>query len=400
MPEPDVRTQKMISVLTPEVRQQIDRLRMRYALWEGKCLLGYDDHGPWGHWDLIPHVPIHRSRIYTGTPHTGSYNHQSQLTKFRGKYYFAFCNGLVDEGEPGQRAMLASSEDGIHWSEAECLVPGDVDAGMWRSTIGLYSDESQLVAWTHAYWDKVRSTEPGMNATGPATKIRLDAYVSTDGHNWEPHEDLGEGFNLASQCFIEAPRLTQDGTLLTGGTVGGGAAALRWNPDSPATAPQIVPLGDSESGGTFPVGEASWYQTDDGRIWMYWRDEAASLRLHLSLSEDDGETWTPPTITDFPDAVSRVYAGRLPDGRFYLIGNTYPKLCDRTHLMIAISDDGAKFSKIYTLLDDPTTQRVRGTLKLDGYQYPCGLVDDDKLLIGYSINKEDIECGIVNVSDL
>jgi len=395
MPEPDVRTQKIVSVLTPEVKAQIDRLRMRYALWEGKCLLGHDDYGPWGQWDLIPHVPMQRSRIYTGTPHTGSYNHHAQLTKFQGKYHFAFSNGIADEEEAGQRTMLSTSEDGIHWSEAQCIVPADVDAGMWRNTIGLYSDDSQLVAWTDTKWDKVRSTEPGMSSCGPATKSRLDAYVSSDGENWEPREDLGDDV-----VFFEAPRPTQDGTVLTGGSAQGGAVALRWDADDPASPPEILPLGKSESGGSFPYGEATWYQTDDGRIWMYWRDEAASLRLYLSLSEDDGNTWTPPTITDFPDSVSRVYAGRLSDGRFYLIGNAYPKLLDRMHLMIAISEDGAKFSKIYTLLDDPTAQRVRGTLKLDGYQYPCGLVDGDKLLIGYSINKEDIECGIVNISDL
>ena len=68
--------------------------------------------------------------------------------------------------------------------------------------------------------------------------------------------------------------------------------------------------------------------------------------------------------------------------------------------MIAITDDGAKFNKIYTLLDDPTAQRVRGTLKIHSYQYPCGLADGDRLLVDYSINREDIECGIVDIADL
>ena len=390
-----MRAEKMISLLTDEVNEQIRRMRMEYAAWEGGSLRGYDDHGPWGRWEKRPRVPIERRRIYTGTPQTGSYNHHAQLNKFRGKYYLAFSNGFADEAEPGQRIMLASSADGLNWSEAECIIAGDADRGMWRTTIGLYADEARLVTWSVTRWDKVRDPRPGMSATGAATKQRLDAFVSSDGESWEPHEGLAGDVR-----FFEAPRPTQDGTLLTGGTAQGGAAALRWAADNPASAPEIVPLGRSESGGSFPYGEATWYQTDDGRIWMYWRDEAASLRLYLSLSEDDGETWTAPMITDFPDSMSRVYAGRLSDGRFYLIGNAYPKLLDRMHLMIAISEDGAKFSKIYTLLDDPTAQRVRGTLKLHGYQYPCGLVDGDKLLIGYSINKEDIECGIVQIADL
>ncbi len=396
MPEPDVHTEKMISVLTPEVSAQVRRLRMRYALWESGCLTGYDDHGPWGHWDLVPHVPIQRRRIYTGFPEAGSYNHHSQLVKFKGKYHFIFSNGIVDEEEAGQRTMLSTSDDGRHWSQAKCIIPGDVERGMWRNTIGLYTDGSQLVAWTQTNWDKVRSTEPGMSSTGAATKRQIDAYVSTDGENWVPHENIApEVF-----CFFEAPRLTQAGTLLTGGTALGGAAALRWTPANIVGPPEVIPIPATETGGVFPYGEATWYQTNDGCIWTYWRDEGGSCRLYLSLSEDDGQTWTPPLITEFPDSMSRVYAGQLPDGRFYLIGNAYPKLLDRMHLMIAISEDGAKFSKLYTLLDDPTAQRVKGTLKCHGYQYPCGLVDGDKLLVGYSINKEDIECGIVQVADL
>jgi len=147
-------------------------------------------------------------------------------------------------------------------------------------------------------------------------------------------------------------------------------------------------------------GEGTWYQTDDGTIFLYTRDEGQSLHLYVAVSEDDGLTWTAPTLSDFPDSMSRVYAGRLPDGRFYLAGNSYLKLLDRMHLMISISKDGYKFDKMYTLLDDPTAQRRKGLLKCHGYQYPCCLIDGDKMLIGYSINKEDIECGIINLADL
>ena len=132
----------------------------------------------------------------------------------------------------------------------------------------------------------------------------------------------------------------------------------------------------------------------------YTEDDWVGTHAHVVRSTDDGKTWGPMFMTDFPDSMSRVYAGRLPDGRFYLIGNSFPKLLDRMHLMISISEDGAKFSKMYTLVDHPTAQRVKGTLKVHGHAYPCGLVDGDRLLVGYSVNKEDIECGIVELADL
>ena len=49
-------------------------------------------------------------------------------------------------------------------------------------------------------------------------------------------------------------------------------------------------------------------------------------------------------------------------------------------------------------LTEPTAQRAAGLLKVHGYQYPCCLVEPDRLLVGFSINKEDIECGIVDTT--
>ena len=46
------------------------------------------------------------------------------------------------------------------------------------------------------------------------------------------------------------------------------------------------------------------------------------------------------------------------------------------------------------------TSEALGTLKNDGYQYPSCLVDGERLLIGYSVNKEDMEVGIVDTKAL
>ena len=44
------------------------------------------------------------------------------------------------------------------------------------------------------------------------------------------------------------------------------------------------------------------------------------------------------------------------------------------------------------------TASFRVTPVPNGYQYPCCLVDGDNLVVGYSVNKEDIECGIVDAT--
>ncbi len=75
-----------------------------------------------------------------------------------------------------------------------------------------------------------------------------------------------------------------------------------------------------------------------------------------------------------------------PDGRFYQVGNSTRVLMDRNFFAISLSDDGAKFNKMYQLVTELTKQRFQGHLKCDGYQYPSCLVDGDKLLIVSSID--------------
>jgi len=73
---------------------------------------------------------------------------------------------------------------------------------------------------------------------------------------------------------------------------------------------------------------------------------------------------------------------------------------DRNFFALSLSDDGAKFHTLYQLVSEPTHQRFQGHLKCHGYQYPSCLVDGDRLLIGYSVNKEDIEVGILDTRRL
>ncbi len=68
------------------------------------------------------------------------------------------------------------------------------------------------------------------------------------------------------------------------------------------------------------------------------------------------------------------------------------------HLLVALSDDGRKFTRQYTLVEGETTRRVNGRHKEDGYHYPNCIVDGDHLVLTYSVNKEDIEVATVDMS--
>ena len=121
-------------------------------------------------------------------------------------------------------------------------------------------------------------------------------------------------------------------------------------------------------------------------------------RLALNWSGDGGETWSPIVSTTFQNTFSRAHAGRLSDGRFYIIGNNFDQFLNRLYMQVAVSDDGECFDRMYTLLEGPTTRRVPGRHKEDGYHYPNSIVDGDKLLVVYSVNKEDIEVAVVDTT--
>ncbi len=133
---------------------------------------------------------------------------------------------------------------------------------------------------------------------------------------------------------------------------------------------------------------------------MYQRDFTGSCRLGLTWSDDRGDTWSDLLPTNFPNSLSRAFVGRLPDGRYYIVGNNYDILLNRKHMLIALSDDGYVFNKQYKLIGGNTTRRVNGRHKEDGYHYPNCYAEDDKLFVIYSVNKEDIEVGIVDTGKL
>ena len=62
---------------------------------------------------------------------------------------------------------------------------------------------------------------------------------------------------------------------------------------------------------------------------IFWRDESQSGRVWVNHSSDGGRTFSDPMISDIPDAMSRNYAGRLPDGRYYLCSNANATLHNR-----------------------------------------------------------------------
>ena len=102
----------------------------------------------------------------------------------------------------------------------------------------------------------------------------------------------------------------------------------------------------------------------NGRLQVLMRTHNA--RLATSFSSDNGDTWTPVTLSEVENNQSGTDAVTLKDGRHALIYNNFETLPltkkgVRTPVSIALSDDGAHWHHALTLEDSP----------IDQYSYPA-----------------------------
>jgi len=390
-----IETRPTAILLSPQVKSQLARLQMRQAMWEAGCLMTYEDHGPQGEKELFPRLPFPRSMVSRGSRLHGNYQHHSQLAKFKGRYYLAWSNGFGDEEAPGQQILIASSVDGLQWTPPAPVLPRQAKENLVHNCVGLLGTADELLLYSWSEVAERAAAVPGMHRIEPATS-RVDLYASRDGKQWALRTPRLVLPGKSHAAMFEAPRPASDGTFLCGGAQSG-PVVFRWKADRLAEPPEVVRVPPAPDA-SFPYGEATWYQARDGLLVMFWRDESQSCRLFVNFSIDHGRTWSAPIISDIPNSMQRVYAGAISDGRVYLLNDANPRLLDRRQLTIALSNDGRSFDRIWMLIDDPTRQRHPGLLKAHGWQYPCALADGDRLLVAYSVNKEDIECGVLDLA--
>jgi hypothetical protein len=357
-------------------------------------------------------LPVERAWIYR--PHTAwFYSHHPHLTWFDGRHYAIWSNGRRDEDAPGQRVLIASSEDFLHWSEPAPLLdtlPGEHGEQVLTAA-GFHQCDGQLVAYAGTYEYRPECLdEKGQRCPGDKghTNTTLLAVTSRDGQNWSNPTDL----NLPI-VPNHGPQPTASGRLIISGNISfpytDDPCGLRnWHMTGvyPESVADTV-VDDSEgfwqvqAAAGWPNGlcEGSFYQTDDGILHMLLRTNTE--RLWLTESRDDGTTWSPPQPTEFSDNATKFHFGRLPDGRFYYVGCPDPEpRWQRSPLVLSLSENGKCFDRHFILAGDstPYEQCAKGLHKGGDYGYPHTLVHDGCLHIIVSRRKEAIE--VLRVQDV
>jgi hypothetical protein len=327
-----------------------------------------------------------------------TYSHHASITFFRDRFHAVWSNGRQDEDAPGQRVLTSSSADFAHWSEPRPLIDSVTDeTGVERvlTAAGFHQHEGTLVAYFGNYGPNKETTQ-------------LQAVTTTDGETWSPVRDMGIPVNpnhppqpTGSGRLIIAGNIsfpyTDDPSGLTGWRMVGiyppaMAATIK---DDPASFWDVA----RDQGWQTALCEGSFYQTDDCVLHMLLRGTGKHRhRLWLSESHADGATWSPPVETDFSDTDAKFHFGRLPDGRFYSVGN--PIGGGRTPLVLSLSVDGTQFAEHVVLGENCYAQRQTGRWKGGEYGYPHTLVHGGFLYTIISRQKEAVEVLRVRLGDL
>jgi predicted neuraminidase len=327
-----------------------------------------------------------------------TYSHHQSITFFKGRFYAIWSNGRQDEDAPGQRVLMSTSKDFKTWTTPRPLVDSVVENGVERvlTAAGFHQHNGTLVAYFGNYGPHKETT-------------RLQAVTTTDGERWSAVREMDVPVNPN-----HPPQPTASGRLIIAGNISfpftddpSGLAGWRMTgiypkemaatiKDDPTSFHEVA----QKQGWSAHLCEGSFYQTDDGVLHMLLRNTGKTNArcLWLTESRDNGATWSAPVETEFSDTNAKFHFGRLPDKRFYYVGNPVGR--DRTPLVLSLSRDGVMFDRHFILGDTHYEQRKPGHAKGGQYGYPHTLIHDGYLYVIVSRRKEAVEVLRVSLAEL
>ncbi len=349
----------------------------------------------------LPKLAVESQMIYKAwSPWT--YSHHAHIAHFQGRFYVMFSNGWIDEDDVGQRVMFSTSDDFRSWSTPTPLVDTQMGEhwGLTFTAGGWHVHQDTLVAYIGEYeYDVPPGTrKPDHIQETPHKNTRTWAMTTRDGCTWSKPIPI-----IERMIPNHGPQPTRSGRLIMAGGMmfpytDDPAGLTGWTPTGIYPRDMPHPYVDDSTGfwdaapyldpGRPVTNEGAFFQTDDGALHMFLRTRTGYL-WHTT-SDDDGKTWSPPGPTQFTDSVAKFHLGRLPDGRFYYVGNPSTRREYRTLLVLSLSEDGEDWTRSFILRNEETAPVFEGTYKDHGYQYPHTMILDGFLYVVYSINKEDI----------
>ena len=330
------------------------------------------------------------------TPAVGwGYAHHPHIAHFKGTFYATFSQGRENEDDCGQRIMLSTSKDGLSWSTPEPLIDSvqGKESELVLVNAGVYTDGNRLIVYYGSYEYRADTLRgPNLRPLEDAHRIDYAMHLvsTTDGSTWSAPQKMTIPFG----CNFGPLPLQSGRLLMCGGTT------YPYTDDPTGLSGFItgkIDGAEAVSRGAKIINEGSFFQTDDGVIYMMLRTNTKFL--WCSRSEDNGATWSKAYQTNFTDCSTKFQFGRLPDGRFFYVGSPIPG-SDRNPLMLCLSEDGQNFNRQFILRSEAYKQQIPGLYKGGVYGYPSTVIADGYMYVIYSKHKEAIEVTRVALSML
>lgn len=316
--------------------------------------------------------------VINPTDATWKFQLHNYLLHHEGRFWCMWSQGPPIEDEPTQHIRYSTSKDGLKWSEAKVLV-GPPKEGYAYIARGFWVRDGELLALVAHF--------KGKGAFGADKELQLQAMAwNGTKETWEPK---GKVFDNAINNFPPQKLPTGDWmmtrrdsrfnvSMLIGGTKG----IDDW---------KSFPVIERNKVKGFSPDEPIWWQQPDKSLIGLFRDNGGSQRLYRAVSKDNGQTWSLPVLTNFPNSSSKIFSIQTSAGYRVLLSNSNPSL-GRRHLNLSISEDGAIFTRM-ARLDIPDVPAAT-------YQYPHAIEHDGHLLIAFSRKKTQTEIIKVSLRDL
>lgn len=343
--------------------------------------------------------------VFQPTETTDHYSNGVVLAAFKGSLYCMWQSASKNEDYPDTWvAWSKSSDNGLTWTTPavlDSLTAEQNSKDMFVSSGGWLATPDSLIAYLNVQASDYRLKKYNLH--------RYVAYRATaDGEHWtESRPVLMENGDTLQAIFEQDPHVIANGRIL---------CAAHFPTESNVGAKMLVPIYTDNANGTSGWKKSSFNYTDNGSnsremepswylrgdsVIMVMRDQSSTFHKLVSVSTDNGETWTDAVETNIPDSRAKQSAGNLPDGTAFLASNPTDSK-NRWPLALLLSNDGETFTKGLLLRskDELPDRKWSGQAKTVGYSYPKSMVYNGYLWVAYSQNKEEVQITRVPLSGI
>lgn len=331
-------------------------------------------------------------------PCNGKYHflHDAAITEHKAELIAAWYNCPEEEiSDESCIRSRRSSDHGITWSDVEVIAEDKEKKGIYYAPVQLLSFQDNLYAFV-----------------GKMTAH--DRIINTTTYRYNQQKKTWQELEMTGALFLPdwSPVKVENGNWIMAGRV---AASLGELPLIPAVLIssgdylekrwRLVKLQKEEfKGEQYPE---TTIIPNGKMIYAFTRVNGPENKPDIFISNDYGESWDKVVAHNFRSVSSKLYSGKLHDGRGYVLFNypvsglTETGFEARTVLAIAVSKDAANpfsFSSIYKI-QSPGPNRPHLS------HYPSAHEYDGNLYVVYTANfpnevKRQCELAIVPIKSL